>query len=362
MLDVHRLGIACAACCFVQLHNHKWNAFKSSRLFDRGTQERLRTRGHHPLSPGEFTAVRPGECHRFRSLSELVEAIEIYSPAELAEDIVSARKSGGFSMEYGDEIMGSGLARGAHARGVKIAFGDGRKIIWNECAHLIFRGNPNVAAPGQERADNLEWIEHYSGARRYYRFGSGERRQMIFASGTQRPGELFFDPSELEFAERVGDDFIVVEPNTVNDAPNKQWGRQNKRWGLDRYRGVAHLLRDRGFRVVQFDAGAQAIDGIERIATPSFRTACAVLARAALYVGPEGGLHHACAASPVNTPAVVIFGGFVSPAVTGYAQHVNLFTGEGLGCGNLDPCEHCRVCMSKISVEQVIDAAMSLLK
>ncbi|KRR13843.1 glycosyltransferase family 9 protein [Bradyrhizobium valentinum] len=252
--------------------------------------------------------------------------------------------------------MGSGMARGAHARGVKIAFGDGRKIIWDERAHLIFRDNPNVAAPGQERADNLEWIEHYSYLRQYCRLASGERRHLIFTSGTQRPGELFFNPRELAFAKRVDEDFIVIEPNTKKEAS------PNKRWGLDRYRVVAHMLRDRGFRVVQFDYGAQAIDGIERIATPDFRTACAVLARAALYVGHEGGLHHACAASPVNTPAVVIFGGYVSPAVTGYAQHVNLFTGEDLGCGNLDPCEHCRVCMSKISVEEVVGAAVRLLK
>ncbi|MGY4257712.1 ADP-heptose:LPS heptosyltransferase [Bradyrhizobium sp. USDA 4516] len=263
-------------------------------------------------------------------------------------------------MGYGDELMGSGMARGAHARGVKIAFGDGREIKWHEWAHLIFYDNPNVAAPGQERADNLEWIEHYGAVRKHCRPGGGGCRHWIFTPGTQRPGELFFDPRELEFAKRVGEDFVVIEPNIKDKA--KQWGAQNKQWGLDRYNGVAQILRNRGFRVVQFNTGLHAIDGIERIATPNFRTACAVLARAALYIGPEGGLHHACAADPVNTPAVVIFGGFVSPWVTGYAQHVNLFTGDDLGCGNFDACEHCRRCMSKISIEQVVSSALRLLK
>jgi hypothetical protein len=51
---------------------------------------------------------------------------------------------------------------------------------------------------------------------------------------------------------------------------------------------------------------------------------------AALLISPEGGLHHAAAALGVR--AVVIFGGFISPATTGYELHTNLFTG-GQACG-----------------------------
>ncbi|KRR13842.1 hypothetical protein CQ10_38515 [Bradyrhizobium valentinum] len=45
-------------------------------------------RGHHPFGDGEFSTVRPSKFHRFRPLSELVEAMETYYPAELAEGIV----------------------------------------------------------------------------------------------------------------------------------------------------------------------------------------------------------------------------------------------------------------------------------
>jgi hypothetical protein len=71
-------------------------------------------------------------------------------------------------------------------------------------------------------------------------------------------------------------------------------------------------------------------------------------------------LHHAAAA--LGVPAVVIFGGFISPAVTGYAAHANIFTGDDLGCGNINPCPHCRAAMERISVDQVYGAATLQLK
>lgn len=40
------------------------------------------------LGPGEFTTVRPGEFHRFITKGEPAQALEIYYPEELSEDIV----------------------------------------------------------------------------------------------------------------------------------------------------------------------------------------------------------------------------------------------------------------------------------
>jgi ADP-heptose:LPS heptosyltransferase len=84
----------------------------------------------------------------------------------------------------------------------------------------------------------------------------------------------------------------------------------------------------------------------------------ATLSRAIGYLGPEGGMHHASAA--VGVPAVVIFGGYISPKVTGYEGHINLFTGTGLGCGNSQPCE-CS-CMAGITVGRVCEAVLSMTK
>jgi ADP-heptose:LPS heptosyltransferase len=97
----------------------------------------------------------------------------------------------------------------------------------------------------------------------------------------------------------------------------------------------------------------------EIIKTKSFRQACAVLERARLAILPEGGLHHAAAA--FGTAAIVIFGGYISPAQTGYAHHVNLFSG-GTPCGRRKRCPHCAEAMGRISAKKVFAEAASLLR
>src|SRR6516225_6588415 len=246
---------------------------------------------------------------------------------------------GQLPMGYGDEIIGSGLAKGAADRGALIAFGDQRRrrIAWHHThAHHIFDGNPNVARPGWERYGSaLEWIPHYPGTRVYARLFPG-RRQWDFIPGTLKgPGEIYFHGNELKAADDMlaGLDLsrlVIMEPNTKNMAPNK-------RWGLTRYTYVADRLRKAGFEIGQFrlpiDSYQQRIptSGGHYFPTPTFKVACAILSRARLYVGPEGGLHHAAAA--LGVPAVVIFGGYISPSVTGYAAHRNYFIGDDLGCG-----------------------------
>src|SRR5262249_3229320 len=90
----------------------------------------------------------------------------------------------------------------------------------------------------------------------------------------------------------------------------------------------------------------------------TFRDALCVLSLARLYIGPEGGLHHAAAA--LGVPAVVIFGGFNSPKATGYAWHSNIVA-PGEPCGTVAYCLHCRDAMKSITVERVLNAARAEL-
>lgn len=257
-------------------------------------------------------------------------------------------------MGFGDELIGSGLARGATARGKRIAFGDGRRVIWHDNARLIFARNPNVAPPGSEWCGDVEWIKHYPGQRVYCQLCHDGGRHWRFTPGLVTPGEMFFSEDETAHAAaHTPRDFVLIEPSTKHQAPNKQWGHE-------RYSQVARALSAKGCRVAQFAAGGVALAGIEQIRTLDFRRACAVLQRARLYIGPEGGLHHAAAA--LGVPAVVIFGGFISPAVTGYALHQNIFTGDELGCGRVDPCDHCRRCMDKITVNDIMSRALNILE
>lgn len=257
-------------------------------------------------------------------------------------------------MGYGDEIIGSGLARGAHARGKKIAFGDGQKIQWSSWAPEIYLHNPNVAHPGQEALPNLEWVAHYKGSRKYNRLQHG--KWVWNYDFKPVPGEFFFDDVERAIAQTFAPGFVVIEPNV----PWQKRVAQNKDWGESKYFELARRLLLQGYRLVQFKHknSRRLIAGADIIELHKFRHVIAALSKAALYIGPEGGMHHAAAA--VGVRAVVIFGGFIPPQVTGYDMHINL-TGGGTACGNIEPCRHCHQAMANISVDQVKDAALRQL-
>lgn len=255
-------------------------------------------------------------------------------------------------MGLGDNLIATGLARGASVRGKRIAFGDGRKIMWDKHSPMIFWKNPNIAEPGHERARDIEWVNFCRGNRIYNRGGSG--RWIWNYEFKVKPGQMFFSQDENKWSRQYGNGLVVIEPNVPiwkSVAPNKQWP-------VDRYEAVAAKLLADGHHVVQLAYGApNRIKSASLLPTKSFRQAIALLRQAALYIGPEGGLHHGAAA--VGIAGVVLFGGFIPPQVTGYDTHTNL-TGMAAGgeaCGSFNRCEHCLAAMRSISVEEVYAAA-----
>lgn len=260
-------------------------------------------------------------------------------------------------MGYGDEILGSGLARGAHARGKKIAFGDGKKIIWSPFCSECYENNPNVAWPGQEKHGNVEWIPFHVGSRHYSTLNAARDKWLWNYNYRVTPGEFFFSDIEQTLAKNIAPGFIVIEPNLA-------WQKAvvvNKDWGATNYLELARRLMHRGYRLVQFKHKntRREIGGAEIIARPRFRECIAIMSRAALYVGAEGGMMHACAA--VGLKAVVLFGGWSPPQVVGYPWHANI-VGSDEACGNVNPCKHCREAMERISVDEVEQAALGQLQ
>lgn len=254
---------------------------------------------------------------------------------------------------FGDDLMATGMAKGAYRRGKRIAFGDGRRIIWGPWSAEIFKGNPNVAIPGSERERDIEWIAYYKGHRQYNR-QQGDRWVWNYEFRPE-PGEVYFDKQEMLFANWVKDGIVVIEPNV----PQQKSVAVNKQWPVTRFQEVARQLKAMGRHVVQLDYGGRYnLEFVSRVQTKTFREALAVLYRADLYIGPEGGLHHGAAA--LGVPAVVLFGGFIPPQVTGYHGHINL-TGGAEACGSLKTCQHCRQAMDRISVDEVMHVAKGLL-
>jgi hypothetical protein len=268
---------------------------------------------------------------------------------------------------FGDEILASGMARGAKARGKRIAFGNGKQIVFSPWSEQMFRYNPNIAHPGDEGANDIEWISHHKGNRLYNSISPDRTRWIWNMDFRPTPGEIFFNNDELRFAESVGSEFVIIEPNV----PRHKSVASNKDWGANKYRAVADELVTAGHRVIQFSyptAKGTCATAFQLMA-PTFRHALAVLGRAALYIGPEGGLHHGAAAEKrmrdgtlyaSATPAVVLFGGFIPSSVTGYDMHANL-TGGTAACGKLRACRHCRDAMNAISVEKVLRTANRFL-
>ena len=168
------------------------------------------------------------------------------------------------------------------------------------------------------------------------------------------PAPLLLEPrEEAVAAEWSRERFVVIEPHI------KAVAAPSKRWPFERFAEVARLLRK---EIAVYQAGAPdaaPLPGVPRLPTRTFRDVLPLLKAARLYIGPEGGLHHAAAA--MRRPAVVIFGGFIPPAVTGYDFHVNL-TGGAQACGTHPSlCPHCVEAMDRISVEEVLGNARHLL-
>lgn len=252
-------------------------------------------------------------------------------------------------MGMGDDLMLTGEAR-------ELRKADPRKVAARHGGGFrtspVFLNNPHMATPAEIAAGAVQWLDENAG-RRYRASETAERREWTTIGPTR--GDLFFAAAERAFAAAAlsGRPLpIVVEPNL------KPRATPNKDWGFERWQALVDLAPT--YPWLQMGApGSRRLARVRFLETPSFRLAAAVLEQSIAAVLPEGGLHHAAAA--VRTPAVVIFGGYISPAQTGYAEHVNVFTG-GEPCGRRLPCQHCRDAMARIAPDFVLARLVAMIR
>jgi len=253
-------------------------------------------------------------------------------------------------MGWGDEIIVTGQARVLQQKVNKPVVVFGRSL--NIRQHEIWDNNPRITWKW-DRVSATHHLRNGPGHRPY--IAEKYESRWVWKDFQCPAGEIYFYPHELKFAEMYGGGFVVLEPNCKAKAsPNKDWGRAN-------WQRLADLMLGEGIRPVQLgDASAShRLVNVPLLHTPSFRHACAVLARSRAAVLPEGGLHHAAAALGVR--AVVIYGGYISPRQTGYDLHRNLFTG-GEPCGMRQPCKHCAKAMAAITPEEALENLLGILK
>lgn len=212
--------------------------------------------------------------------------------------------------------------------------------VWDGLPYILRRPTPGC-----------EILVSGGGLRDYIESKTPER--WVWKRYTPHAAEIAFTPVEIAFAAPHAGR-VMIEPH------GKNVGHDNKRYPFNRWLEVVRSMPGELF--VQCGAGDLPWlmePNVKHVVTPSFRHAAAVLAGSRALVSGEGGLMHAAAA--VGVRAVVAYGGFISPAVTGYAMHKNLFTGEGLGCGLRTNCQHCTKAMSRITPTMVVDNLKEIL-
>jgi len=145
--------------------------------------------------------------------------------------------------------------------------------------------------------------------------------------------------------------FIVVEPET-----NREFFGDLRAWPFERWQALTSALVAEGHRVVQVGLpGGSALDGaVDLRGKTDFRAACAVLARARLFLGTESGLMHAARA--VGCDAVIVWGGVTLPEFAGYPERhaIVCHRVHCAPCGNLGWCDNAHVCMRGIGSDEVL--------
>ncbi len=286
-------------------------------------------------------------------------------------------------MGYGDELMAIGDAWRVHQRDPRrrrVAIGDGRRL---RCDHPELRAGLSFIATAEDLAADadLPWVISYRGVRPYHDHAAMRRllrqqepllsrlpgaarsgklverlgRYVFRLDYRPTPAPLALDETELRIAEQWrGRRFAIVEPSIKAEAsPGKQWP-------TERYAEVAlRLAAD--LEVFQVGRSERPVlPGLPCLPRTTFRGMLPLLKASQLYIGAEGGLHHAAAA--MGTPAVVLYGGYTPALVTGYDGQVCLTGGAEQACGvHVGECAHCMEAMRSITPDEVLAHARRLL-
>lgn len=240
-------------------------------------------------------------------------------------------------MGLGDWLMASGDAKEANERtGKKVKLGDGVRMSWDG---QVFANNPRMASNSDT---DVVWVKNYQGHRPYLK-GTKDGRLLFNDDYKPRVGEIYFSQLEKKNIDKIDKDYIVVEPNVKRVYAHTV----NKAW-----HGWEELFKHDLPWLQLGDVSVNRYTNWKETAT--FRDALKVLSKAKLFVGTDGGLHHAAAA--LGIPSVVIWTGFTSPRHLGYDTHRNIHDGSE-PCGTYDSvCQHCLLKSKAITVEQVLDA------
>ena len=266
-------------------------------------------------------------------------------------------------MGFGDEIMITGYAKELKLKypNHQIVSGNRQKGIITDS--VIFNNNPNIKRFSQLQNMQTIWIDSYSGHRPYF-IKETEDKYHWNENHKVKIGELYFSKQEKEFASDILTSakewwnkekkntykkIIFIEPCRIKTTKNN--ASENRNWGIENWKLFLNEFKNEYLFVQSIFRDSEIIDGIFKFKS-SFREACAVLNKCDYSIGGEGGFTHAAGA--LNKIGLFIYGGWIDPAITGYAIHKNIYINiEGSPCGMKIPCKHCKKCNEIMTVEMI---------
>lgn len=260
-------------------------------------------------------------------------------------------------MGWGDEIVAAGQAQRLWDAdpSTKIAiFGLDEKPRW----HPIWEGNPIIATPAEVREGvPVRPVMNGPNCRPYIVYPFTKESGWTFHPSfrcADHIAKLYLTKDEKArgaSAKKKYGDYVLIEPFTKHE---------NFRWPLEKWSALVASLPDVVF--VQHTHGeSEKVPGA-RYEPATFREACGLISKAALYVRSESGLCHAAAA--LECPTVTIFGGCMDARVMGgYPLQTCLVDdGQGTPCGSWNACAHCAAAMQRLSVDDVALALLARLE
>ena len=204
----------------------------------------------------------------------------------------------------------------------------------------------------------FSFVKNFPGHRPYIKKANANHLQ--FKSSDFRNANVLFKQALVEtFAPIHEKSYILIAPEIKGTVSGT-----NKQWPLEYYDELALRLKHDNCTVIEVNSsGKPLLKNTKFIPTENLSKLLNLIKNASLVVSNEGGVHHM--AGVLGVPAIVIFGSYISPTITGYDSHINIFfphDNKINGCGSLKKCIGCEETMKDISPNFIYRKVKALTK
>ncbi len=282
-------------------------------------------------------------------------------------------------MGYGDDLLVTALAAIEKKKYPERQIVIGNINKRNAFHSVIYDNNPNISNCNKlDKNKEVHIINYHSENRPYIDYTQSTNKKYFWNTSYRAvPGELFFSKEENILADNILKDaikfwsiknlnkkpkaIIFLETNSTKiKHKNFSIKHINKSWSPDGWVSLVNLLKDNYLFINSVHDYSMNIDGVYSPKSMDFRTACSVMNKCDLYVGPEGGFSHVAGA--LRKKAVVYYGGWIDPKIIGYSFHINLyFEHKSSPCGLYrEVCTHCDEARKSITVRKFKNSIESI--